>query len=343
MIEVANLTKYYGDRRVLHGISFTVERGRVCGFLGPNGSGKSTTMDILAGILGPSDGVAKVSGVNVLENPRAAKAKIGYLPDSPPLFEEMRVRDFVDYVARLHQLPGNARRTQVERVLQECDVLDVSNRIIGHLSKGYKQRVAMCAALVHSPEVLILDEPTEGLDPMQIVQIRHLIRKLSQDRTVILSSHILPEVQEVCDEVIIICEGHIAAQTSLAADAEDKRPYLFSFAGNVSSAAGWLRSQNYVQQIESHDGDNHAVLVHFKPDFFKRPANVGIAEVNAELIRNGFAVSGIRQHAVLESLFFNAIKNVRSSNHSSGGEVTTPAAAETAETGNMRTAQQEGN
>lgn len=341
MIEVASLVKYYGDRRVLHGISFSVARGRVCGFLGPNGSGKSTTMDILAGILGPSDGSASVCGVNVLTNSQEAKSKIGYLPDSPPLYEEMRVRDFVDYVARLHKIPASSRRSIIDRVLADCDVVDVSGRIIAHLSKGYKQRVALCAALVHQPEVLILDEPTEGLDPMQIVHIRHLIRKLSQDRTVIMSSHILSEVQEVCDEVIIINDGRIAAQINLSDDSEEHRPYLFSFANNPEGALAWFQGKEFVKQAQKQESEPNGVFVQFAPSFFDKPASQRVAEVNAELVQTGFSVAGIRQQAMLESLFFDAIKNapIRAE------ETSEPAAkAEiTKEASGLESAQQGGN
>lgn len=310
VIEVENLVKFYGDFKVLHGLSFQVSVGRVCGFLGPNGSGKSTTMDILAGLLGPSDGTARICGFDVVKQPQEVKANVGYLPDNPPLHREMLVEDYVDYVGRLRGLKGAARKAAVERVLDDCDVMDVRNRVIGNLSKGYRQRVALCSALVHQPKVLILDEPTEGLDPNQIVHIRNLIRKLALDRTVILSSHILSEVQATCEEVIIINQGAIAAKTTLADDSAQQRSFVFRFIDRAAAAREWLGKQSFVGRVENVRDDEHAVVVNFSEKMWNDGQEKVVAEANEKLVREGYKVSEIREHRTgLESLFFDVIKS----------------------------------
>lgn len=310
MIEVKGLVKLYGERKVLHGLDFSVGVGRVCGFLGPNGSGKSTTMDILAGLLGPSDGDVKVCGFDVVAQTKDVKANVGYLPDNPPLHREMSVREFVSYVARLRGMTGAARTSAVDRVIQECDVDDVANRVIGNLSKGYRQRVALCAALVHQPRVLILDEPTEGLDPNQIVHIRNLIKKLAKDRTVIMSSHILSEVQATCEDVIIINQGHIAAKTSLADEATKHPAYMFSFTDRADQAATWFRDRAFVQAVKPHADDRNTIVVDFRPDFWNEARQENVAKVNSQLVQQGFGVMGITEHkTALEALFFDVIKS----------------------------------
>ena len=311
MIEVKGLVKLYGDRKVLHGLDFSVGPGRVCGFLGPNGSGKSTTMDILAGLLGPSDGEVRVCGHDVVTHSKEVKAVVGYLPDNPPLHREMKVREFVDYVARLRGLKSAARKQAVERVLEDCDVADVSDRVIGNLSKGYRQRVALCSALVHQPKVLILDEPTEGLDPNQIVHIRELVRKLAKDRTVILSSHILSEVQATCDDVIIINQGRIAAKTSLTEEASRSPSMLFSFQGQGSDgAASWLREKSYVTEVRPFADKPGTLVVDFRDDFWREGADANVAKLNASLVQGGFGVTGIAEHkGGIEELFFHVIKS----------------------------------
>jgi ABC-2 type transport system ATP-binding protein len=319
MIEVKGLVKLYGERKVLHGLDFSVGPGRVCGFLGPNGSGKSTTMDILAGLLGPSDGEVRICGHDVVTNPKEVKAVVGYLPDNPPLHREMKVRDFVDYVAKLRGLGGSTRRSAVDGVLDECDVADVADRVVGNLSKGYRQRVALCSALVHAPKVLILDEPTEGLDPNQIVHIRELVRKLAKDRTVILSSHILSEVQATCDDVIIINHGRIAARTSLTEEAARVPSVLFSFAGEgqgAEAALAWLREKSFVTGVRPHGARASTLVVDFREDFWREGADANVARLNASLVQGGFGVTGIEQHnAGIEELFFDVIRSQNQTTH----------------------------
>ncbi len=309
MIEVKGLVKLYGERKVLHGLDFSVGVGRVCGFLGPNGSGKSTTMDILSGLLGPSDGEVKVCGFDVVTQARDVKANVGYLPDNPPLHKEMIVRDFVDYVGKLRSIGSAERKAAVDRVMEECDVTDVANRVIGNLSKGYRQRVALCGALVHQPKVLILDEPTEGLDPNQIVHIRNLIKKLSKDRTVIMSSHILSEVQATCLDVIIINQGRIAAKTSLTEEGSENPSYVFSFAQSPEAPMAWFRERAFVSNVRAMTETRNALLVDFRAEFWKDPQFENIAKVNQQLVSQGFGVIGIQEHKTgLESMFFDVIK-----------------------------------
>ena len=210
MIEVKHLTKHYGDKVAVNDISFTVEDGEILGLLGPNGAGKSTTMNMLTGYISSTSGQALINGVDILEDPIRAKAQIGYLPELPPLYLDMTVMGYLNFVYDLKKckLP---RRSHLKDVCNLCKINDVSGRIIKHLSKGYRQRVGLAQALIGNPPILILDEPTVGLDPKQIIEIRTLVKKLGKRHTVILSSHILTEVQAVCDRVVIINRGQIAA------------------------------------------------------------------------------------------------------------------------------------
>ncbi|HZH75192.1 MAG TPA: ABC transporter ATP-binding protein [Archangium sp.] len=211
MIEVQNLTKRYRDRVAVEGLNFSVAEGEILGFLGPNGAGKSTTMKILTGFLPPSEGVAKVAGFDVFEQPLEVKRRIGYLPETPPLYPEMTVVGYLKFVASLKGLPGRGVAAEVERVGGLTGLADVMGRVIQNLSKGYKQRVGIAQALLGSPPVLILDEPTEGLDPTQRAEVRTLIKSLTGKHTVILSTHILPEVTMTCEKVLIINQGRVVA------------------------------------------------------------------------------------------------------------------------------------
>jgi ABC-2 type transport system ATP-binding protein len=208
-ITVNNLTKIYGTQKAVDDISFTVNKGEIVGFLGPNGAGKSTTMKIITGYLPASTGTATVCGLTVIENSNETKTKIGYLPEANPLYFDMYVREYLDFVSNIHTIKN--KKEKVEEVIKTVGLTVEANKKIGQLSKGYKQRVGLAAALIHDPEVLILDEPTTGLDPNQIIEIRELIKKLGTDKTVLFSSHILQEVQAICDRVIIINKGKIVA------------------------------------------------------------------------------------------------------------------------------------
>ena len=211
MIEVQHLTKRYGPTTAVDDVSFRVERGEVLGFLGPNGAGKTTTMRVLTGYMPPSEGKAIVAGYDVSEQPIEAKRRTGYLPETPPLYPEMTVRDYLAFVARIKGVPRGDRKARVNTVMERTRVADVANRHCSKLSKGYRQRVGLAQALLHNPEVLILDEPTAGLDPKQIIETRDLIKGLGGDHTVILSTHILPEVSQTCHRIVIINKGRVVA------------------------------------------------------------------------------------------------------------------------------------
>ena len=309
MIEVDELTKFYGDRKILHALKFSVGSKRVCGFLGPNGSGKSTTMDILAGLLGPSAGSARICGFDVVTNTADVKSCVGYLPDNPPLYKEMVVHDFVNYVAKLRGLKDPERKKSVDNIIEECDVGDVAKRLIGNLSKGYRQRVALCAALVHKPQVLILDEPTEGLDPNQILHIRNLIKKLASERTVIMSSHILSEVQATCNEVVIINHGHIATKMSLEKN-ENHSSYIYSFASKLEEALSWLLQSNFVSSAKMHSQKPNAVCVQFNKEFLlENNAGEGLSKVTNQIIAQNLPLIGIEEKRDgLEEIFFDVIR-----------------------------------
>lgn len=212
MIEVKHLTKSYDSHPALDDLSFTIEKGRVYGFLGPNGAGKSTTMNIMTGYIGADSGEVLINGFDILKEPEKAKRSVGYLPEIPPLYPDMTVREYLSFVSELKDIPKENRAAQTDEVLGLVRLTDVSSLLIRNLSKGYRQRTGLAAAVLGFPDVIILDEPTVGLDPKQIIEIRQLIRTLSKDHTIILSSHILAEVREICDYVLIISKGRLAAE-----------------------------------------------------------------------------------------------------------------------------------
>src|SRR5881396_3264352 len=211
MIQVEHLTKRYGPTVAVSDVSFEVQKGEVLGFLGPNGAGKTTTMRVITGYLPPSAGKVRVAGVDVVEEPLEAKRHTGYLPENPPVYPDMTVVEYLAFVARIKGLPRGEVKKRVDEVNEKCAITDVRERQIGKLSKGYRQRVGLAQALIHNPDVLILDEPTAGLDPKQIIETRELIKKLAGDHTIILSTHILPEVSQTCQRIVIINKGHVVA------------------------------------------------------------------------------------------------------------------------------------
>ena len=211
MIEVKNITKKYGNNLALDNISFKIEEGEIIGLLGPNGAGKSTTMNIITGFIEPTDGEVFVDGVNMLKKPKKAKREIGYMPEGVPLYSDLTVKEFVTYMAEIKKVNRKILKEKVKNIIEQTGLKDVQNKLTRNLSRGYKQRVSMAGALVGEPKVLILDEPTVGLDPKQITEIRSLIKKLGKEHTVILSSHILSEVSQICDKVIIINMGKLIA------------------------------------------------------------------------------------------------------------------------------------
>src|SRR6266403_843383 len=215
MIKVEGLTKRYARKVAVDNISFEVEKGQIVGFLGPNGAGKTTTMRVLTCFLPPSTGSAEVAGFDVLKQPMEVKRRIGYLPETPPVYPEMEVHEYLEFVGRIKGVPKTDLMKRVKEVSEKCAVADVSKTLIGKLSKGYKQRVGLAQAIIHNPAVLILDEPTAGLDPHQIIETRDLIKGLAGDHTIILSTHILPEVEATCEHVIIIAKGKLVATDSV--------------------------------------------------------------------------------------------------------------------------------
>lgn len=215
MIAVTNLTKSYGTFTAVDDVSFKAEKGQALGFLGPNGAGKTTTMRVITGFMPATSGTVTVEGFDVFEDSLEVRRRIGYMPEHPPLYLEMKVRSYLEHVARLKSVEAKRAGEAAERAIGECGLESVAGRLCGHLSKGYRQRVGLAQALIHRPEVLVLDEPTAGLDPAQIIEIRELIRTLASERTVILSTHILPEVVQICQKVVIINEGRVALDADL--------------------------------------------------------------------------------------------------------------------------------
>lgn len=258
MIEVKNLTKRYGNHLAVDHLSFTVESGKIYGFLGPNGAGKSTTMNIMTGYLGATEGQVLIDGHDILKEPEEAKKNIGYLPEIPPLYMEMTVREYLEFAAELKGIKKKDREPQIEEVIRLAKLRDVENRLIQNLSKGYKQRVGLAQAVLGFPEIIVLDEPTVGLDPKQIIEIRELIRHLGEKHTVILSSHILPEISAVCDHVFIISKGKLVASDStenlvnLMSGAQEIELTVRTGAGE---AAGYLQGEENIARVEQADHD----------------------------------------------------------------------------------------
>ncbi|MBF0212845.1 MAG: ATP-binding cassette domain-containing protein [Magnetococcales bacterium] len=217
MIHLSGVTRLFGGVKALDQINLEVRRGEVMGFLGPNGAGKTTTMRILSGLLAPSEGSVAVAGIDVLDHPVEARARIGFLPENPPIYGEMTVREYLDYLATLRRVPAARLRAAVERAMERCGLTGVQDRLLRNLSKGYRQRAGIAQAIVHGPDVVVLDEPTVGLDPIQIREIRALIRELGGEHSVLLSTHILPEVRMTCQRVAVIHQGRIVADDTLEA------------------------------------------------------------------------------------------------------------------------------
>ncbi len=216
MIKVEGLTKRYARKVAVDDISFEVAKGKIVGFLGPNGAGKTTTMRVLTCFMPPTEGAAQVAGFDVVGQPQEVKRRIGYLPETPPLYPEMSIRDYLTFVGQLKGVPSNELSQRVDEVSERCSIAEESGKLISNLSKGYRQRVGLAQAIIHNPEVLILDEPTSGLDPNQIIQTRELIKSLAGDHTIILSTHILQEVEAMCQEVLIITKGKLVASDSVS-------------------------------------------------------------------------------------------------------------------------------
>lgn len=265
MIEVNNLSKNYGDHYAIENLSFKIEKGDIVGFLGPNGAGKTTTMKILTGSMAPTSGDVKISGIDVFEEPIKAKSNIGYLPETPPLYMDMKVEDYLKYVASLRNVPKDKKNDYIDEALDSLDLTSVRHRLIGHLSKGFKQRVGVAQAIVSKPEVLILDEPTVGLDPTQVAHFRELLSELKGKHTIILSTHILPEVQASCEKVIIINSGKIVAQDTLSGLSEKTANGIMRVQVKVKrlkeSAAQALENLTFVKMSKVVQNQIHIDLI----------------------------------------------------------------------------------
>ena len=297
VIEINNLVKKYGDHVAVDDLSLTVEPGKIYGFLGPNGAGKSTTMNIITGYLGATSGEVKINGHDIFKEPEEAKKCIGYLPEIPPLYVDMTVREYLYFVAELKKLEKSLRKRYVEEAMETTGITDVANRMIRNLSKGYRQRVGFAQAILGYPEIIILDEPTVGLDPKQIIEIRELIRKLGEKHTVMLSSHILTEISAVCDHVFIISKGKL-----VASDATENLVSLMSGAQEIevtvrtdaSEAQKELASITEVSKVEVKNEDAGELIV-----YAKKGADVRESVFRA-LAEKHFAV--LEMHTIEKSL-----------------------------------------
>ncbi|MBI4296017.1 MAG: ATP-binding cassette domain-containing protein [Chloroflexi bacterium] len=298
MIEVKNVTKYYGKRLALDDISFSVGKGEIVGFLGPNGAGKTTTMRIMTGFLAPTSGDVKIAGYDVLTNSLEARRHIGYLPESVPLYTDMTVGGYLGFLARLRQLPKDRIKLRINEVVTLCHLEEYADVIIGKLSKGFRQRVGIAQAILHEPEVLILDEPTIGIDPIQVSSTRQIIRDLGRERTVILSTHILPEVSMTCQRVIIINEGRI-----LAEDRIENLSALISGSKRV-----WLEVEGPTDRIAQHLRQIKGVTrVSYQDSRFsiEYPAGQDLrARIIESIAQGGFTLLSLESEALsLEDIF----------------------------------------
>jgi len=253
LVSVQNLSRFYGNFCAVKDISFEVKRGQILGFLGPNGAGKTTTMQVITGTLAPTIGQISIAGYDLLDFPLKAKGAIGYLPEQPPLYKEMRVAEYLHFCAKLHRIPHTEVANAVSRVLEQCGLEKVSQRLIGNLSKGYQQRVGIAQAVIHTPSVVILDEPTIGLDPIQILEIRDLIRRLGEEHSVILSTHILPEVQAVCNHVQIINNGQLIFNGSIDDLFSQKQSNVMQIALHRPPDIELLKQIQGVKEVEVQD------------------------------------------------------------------------------------------
>jgi ABC-2 type transport system ATP-binding protein len=254
LVEMQNVSRYYGERPAIRDVSFAIRRGEVLGFLGPNGAGKTTTMQVLSGNLAPSSGRVLINGHDLLDDPRAAKAAIGYLPENPPLYRELTVDEYLDYCAALNRLPKPRRRAARDSAKARCGLKDSGRRLIGNLSKGFQQRVGIAQAIIHLPPLVILDEPTVGLDPIQIREIRHLIRELGRDHGVILSTHILPEVQATCDRVQIIHKGRLVLNDTIDGLARHLKSATLVVGFRQAPELARLQALPGVSAVQAEDG-----------------------------------------------------------------------------------------
>jgi len=303
MIEVENLTKRYGPTLAVSDVSFQVQKGEILGFLGPNGAGKTTTMRIITGFLSASSGRVRVAGLDVAEAPLDAKKRVGYLPENPPVYTDMTVKEYLAFVGRIKGVPRADLKKRIGEVSEKCAVTDVQNRQIGKLSKGYRQRVGLAQALIHNPDVLILDEPTSGLDPKQIIETRELIKGLAGQHTVILSTHILPEVSKTCQRVVVINKGSVVAvgaPDELTARLQGYGTVLVTAEGPAPEIMGKLQTVPGVNLVEPVDavGARVTLEVHTEKDHDVR------AELARAVVESGWGLFELKTSGMsLEDIF----------------------------------------
>lgn len=323
MVEVKNLTRMYGPNAAVDAISFRAEKGEILGFLGPNGAGKTTTMRMLTCFLPPTSGTASVAGFDILENPSAVRSRVGYLPENVPLYGDLTVTAYLDYVGKLKGLGRSALPRRTGEVMEECGTTEVRNQLIGTLSRGYRQRVGLAQALLGDPEVLILDEPTVGLDPRQIIEIRQLIRGLAGRRTVVLSTHILPEVSLVCQRVIIINNGILVTDDSpenLGRTLRRSMGLEVTARGDfeaIREALLGMEAVEDVRRLEPGGGETVRLAVDPRGEADVREA------VAHRLVTGGFGLLDLRTHAMsLEDIFVRLVTEERDATPDvSGGEI----------------------
>ena len=298
MIEVDHLTKRYGAFTAVDDISFEVGKGEIVGFLGPNGAGKTTTMRVLTCFLPATEGTARIGGYDIFEHPLEVKRRIGYLPELPPLYRDMRVHAYLKFIAKIKGVAPSDAERRIDAAMAQCGLADRAHQLIGQVSKGYRQRVGLAQAILHDPEGIIMDEPTPGLDPNQIIEVRHLIRELAHERTVILSTHILPEVEMTCNRVIIIHEGKIVAvdtPENLTAELRGTARFFVRVSGDVDAASRAIAGIEGIGEV-TRTGEGLAVT-------WPSEANLS-AEVSACVVALGMGLEEMRREAVsLEEIF----------------------------------------
>lgn len=317
MIEVGSLTKYYGQRKAVDELTFSVGRGEIVGFLGQNGAGKTTTMRILTAYMPPSEGTARVAGFDVVSQSIEVRRRVGYLPETVPLYPDMTIRQYLDFMAQLRRVDGAHRDDRVDDVLGLVHMEDRADTLIANLSKGMRQRVGLAQALVHEPEVLILDEPTIGLDPNQVVEVRGIIKELGKDRTVLLSTHILPEAQQVCNRVLIIHKGRLVAEDTperLQARLAGAERVLVRVQKKVDGAARVIGRLSGVQEVQTlSDGEIH---------FETQPGHDARPEVARALVEGGYGLLELRPVGMsLEEIFLELTREEPAPIEAAGEEV----------------------
>ncbi len=303
MIEVQNLTKYYGDFIAIENVSFEAKRGEVVGFLGPNAAGKTTTMRIITGFMPPSSGSVRVAGYDIQTHSMEARRQVGYLPETTPLYTDISVRDYLDFMGGLRGMTPAKRRTRVDYVIERMRLEEYASTLIGRLSKGYRQRVGIAQAVLHEPEVLILDEPTIGIDPVQVVETRELIKSLGKEHTVVLSTHILPEVSQICERVVVINEGHIVAvdrPENLSVRLRGSEQVKVEVRGPSRDVAARIRRVQGVREVAQRDGDAGVASYTLECD----PGSNVREELASIIVKQGWGLLGLQAVTMsLEDIF----------------------------------------